>query len=219
MANYLMRYKGTYRILPELDYETHDFPRDCDDNRDEDMIYIPCKSDSKIMYYGNGVLIAYIPSTIRGKNIKKAMSKEKIEFFDYDESAEESVCKFKAKDIDAVAELMGAKTYGANISPFSSKNLPKTKIEIPVEEMAKYQAISSKVQKGDTLFIKDVNNRFLTEIIVKKSRKQDKNFDVKADMKRMKLGRQTKEYIFVKGMFEDYLKYLDEEIDRFYNNK
>lgn len=219
MANYLMRYKGTYRILPELDLETNSFPVDCDDVRDEDMVYIPCHQDSKIMYWGNGILIAYIPSTIRGKNIKKAMKKDKIDFFDYDESAEEATFKFKAKDIDAVAELMKAKTYGANISPFSSRNLPKTKIEIPVEEMAKYKDISSKVKKGDTLFIKDVNSRFLTEILAKKCRKQDKNFDVKSDMRQRKLGRQTKEYIYVKGMFDDYLKYLDEEIERFYNNK
>ena len=165
MANYLMRYKGTYRILPDLDLKTNSFPIDCNGVRDEDMIYIPCHQDSKIMYWGNGILIAYIPSTIRGKNIKKAMKKDKIEFFDYDESTEETMFRFKAKDIDAVAELMKAKTYGANISPFSSRNLPKTKIEIPVEELAKYKAISSKVNKGDTLFIKDANNRFLTEII------------------------------------------------------
>lgn len=219
MANYLMRYKGTYRILPELDLETNSFPVDCDGVRDEDMVYIPCHQDSKIMYWGNGILIAYIPSTIRGKNIKKAMKKDKIDFFDYDESAEEATFKFKAKDIDAVAELMKAKTYGANISPFSSRNLPKTKIEIPVEEMAKYKDISSKVKKGDTLLIKDVNSRFLTEILAKKCRKQDKNFDVKADMRQRKLGRQTKEYIYVKGMFEDYLKYLDLEITKHYNNK
>lgn len=219
MANYLMKYKGTYRILPELDMETNSFPIDCDGVRDEDMIYIACANDNKIMYYGNGILIGYIPSTIRGKHIKKAMSKDKIEFFDYDESAEEAMFKFKAKDIEPIAKLMKAKTYGASISPFSSRNLPKTKFEIPIEEMDKYKAISSKVKKGDTLFIKDANSRFLTEILAKKCRKQDKNFDLKNDMRQRKLGRQTKEYIYVKGMFDDYLKFLDNAIDEYYNNK
>lgn len=30
MNHYLMKYKGTYRILPELDVTTHDIPRDKD---------------------------------------------------------------------------------------------------------------------------------------------------------------------------------------------
>lgn len=51
MANhYLMKYKGTYRILPELDQNTHDIPRN---KRGEimegyDDIYIACQNGNKI---------------------------------------------------------------------------------------------------------------------------------------------------------------------------
>lgn len=55
MANhYLMKYKGTYRILPELDQNTHDIPRN---KRGEimegyDDIYIACQNGNKIYTYG-----------------------------------------------------------------------------------------------------------------------------------------------------------------------
>ena len=81
MANYLMKYKGKYRILPTLDLEYHDLPRDpvSGDVSQEDVeLYIACQNGNKIIEYGkepNGrvVLLAYIPSKGRGRNIKKAM--------------------------------------------------------------------------------------------------------------------------------------------------
>lgn len=220
MANYLVtKYKGRYRVLPDLDYGTNSFPIDCDGIRDEDCVYISCNNDNKIMYWGNGILIGYVPSIGRGRNIKKAMKKEKIEFFDYDESDEEITFRFKAKDIEPVAELMKAKTYGAGISPFSNRNLPKNKdVKIPDEEMAKYKSISGKVDKSDMLKFKSWNSDFLTNVLQKKIRKDTKNkaYDYKEDMKKMKLGRQVKEFIYVKNMWQEYLDYLSKEIDAYY---
>lgn len=220
MANYLTtHYKGRWRILPDLCEDTHDFPIDCDGIRDEDCVYISCNNDNKIMYWGNGILIGYVPSIGRGRNIKKAMKKEKIEFFDYDESDEEITFRFKAKDIELVAELMKAKTYGAGISPFSNRNLPKNKdVKIPDEEMAKYKSISGKVDKSDMLKFKSWNSDFLTNVLQKKIRKDTKNkaYDYKEDMKKMKLSRQVKEFIYVKNMWQEYLDYLSKEIDSYY---
>ena len=221
-----MKYKGVYRLLPELDLETHDLPRDEAGNIEDDAeIYIACQNGSKISYFGlnesrRGVLIAYIPSLGRGRNVKKALKKQGIDIFEYSESDEEVMFKFAAADIEPVAELMKARTSGANISPFSSKNLPKRKdVMIPDDEMLKYKAISGKVDKKDMLMFKKWNSAFLEDILQKKIRKdtKDKKYDYKADMKKMKLSRQTKEFIFSKNMWADYCDYLAKEIESYYN--
>lgn len=227
MGQYLLKYKSKYRLLPELDIETNDFPRDSngDMNQDDIGIYISCQYENKIYYYGlndsrRGILCAYIPSLGRGRNIKKEMDKQSIGYFDYDESDEEVMFKFLAADIDTVAKLLKAKTNGASISPFSSKNLPKNKdVVIPEDELNKYKAISSKVNKNDIMMFKQWNADFLENVLQKKIRKdtKDKSFDWKADAKSMKLGRQVKEYIFAKGMFDEYLEYMDNAVNSFYN--
>ena len=222
MSYLTSKYKGVYRILPDLDWQTNSYPIDCNGSRDEDMVYITCNNDNKIMYWGNGVLIGYVSTLMRGRNIKKEMKKQKIEFFDYDESDEEVMFKFKAKDIDRIAVLMKAKTYGASIAPFSSKNLPKNKdIKIPNEEVEKYKSISSRVDKKDMLKFKTWNHSFLEDVLQKKIRKDTKNksYNYKEDMQKMKLGRQVKEFIYAKNMWQDYLDYLDNTIAEYYNNK
>lgn len=226
MANYLMKYKSIYRLLPELDLETHDFPRDEAGNIDDDAgIYIACQNGSKITYWGlndsrRGVLVAYIPSLGRGRNVKKALKKQGTDIFEYSESDEEVMFKFLAADIEPVAELMKVRTSGANISPFSAKNLPKNKdVVIPDDEMSKYKAISGKVDKKDILMFKKWNSAFLEDILQRKIRKdtKDKKYNYKEDMKKMKLSRQTKEFIFAKNMWNDYCDYLAKEIESYYN--
>lgn len=222
MSYLTSKYKGVYRILPDLDWQTNSFPIDCNGLRDEDMVYIACQNDSKIMYWGNGILIGYIPTLIRGHNIKKEMKKQKIEFFDYDESDLEVTFKFKAKDIESVASIMKAKTYGASIAPFSKRNLPQDKsIKIPDEEIEKYKLISNKVDKKDMLKFKTWNSNFLNDVLQNKIRKDTKNksYNYKEDMQKMKLGRQVKEFIYVKDMWEDYLSYLDNAITEHYNGE
>ena len=137
MAQYLLKFKGRYRILPELDLGTNDFPRDKNGeiSKEYDDIYIACQYGNRIYNYGKGILYAYIPSIGRGRNIRKALDKQGILYTDYNETDEEVEFKFKAKDIEPIATLLKAKTNGANISPFSKKNLPKAKdVEIPLDE-------------------------------------------------------------------------------------
>ena len=228
MADYLTtKFKGKYRLLPEFCLDTHDLPRNDKGDVDEDVeIYISCRNGNKISYWGlnpsrRGVLIAYIPSIGRGRNIKKALQQQKIEIFNYDESAEEVIFHFLASDIEPVAELLGAKTSGANISPLSPRNLPKSDVEIPKEKMDAYKAISSKVSKNDLLLIKNINQAFMNDIFEKDVKKttKDKDFSWKLDARKLRLGRQMKEYLFVKGYFDQYLEYLDKEIESFYSNK
>lgn len=226
MGQYLLKFKGKYRLLAELDKQTNDIPRNANGEIDQDdvEIYIACRHNMKITYYGlnesrRGVLTAYIPSVIRGRNIKKELKKQKIEIFDYDESDEEVMFHFNAVDIEPVATLMKAKISGANISPFSKRNLPQRKdIIIPDDEMKKYKEISSKVDKKDMLMFKTWNTAFLNNVLQKKIRKEtkDKSYDYKADMKKMKLGRQVKEFIWTKRYWQEYLNYLDKEVKNYY---
>ena len=229
MARYLMKYKGKYRILPELDVEFHDIPRDSQGNIDSsyDDLYISCRYGNKIYAYGhkNGNskvmwLVAYIPSIGRGRNIKKKLDEMKFEYTDYNETDSEVEFYFKAKDIDTIAKLLYAKTAGANISPFSKRNLPKAKnVEITTEKIERYKTIIGRVEQGDLLIIYRITNEFLSKKLDKKYKAIDKTFDYKLDMKKLCMTRLSKEYIDKKGMFEEYLNYLENEIDKYYSNK
>ena len=120
--------------------------------------------------------------------------------------------RFKAADIEIIAELMKAKTSGASISPFSSKNLPKTKVEIPTDKISLYKEITKDIPKGELLSISRATNDFLDNIMAKSlcigGKKKSATFDVREDMKKMKLARQSKEYIYVKGFWNEYIDYL-----------
>ena len=223
MANYLLKYKSKYRLLCELDQNTNDFPRDDKGIIEDTDVYISCQHGNKIFVYGHIDnkkpiwLIGYIPSLIRGRNIIKALKEKDVEYVDYIETDEEVEFKFRASDIETVAELMKAKTSGANISPFSNKNLPKSDVKIPTEKIALYKEITGAIPKTDLLIISKLSGSFLDEILQKKSKKHSKNFDYKSDMKKLKMARQTKEYIYYKGFWDEYLEYLKTEINKIYN--
>jgi len=220
MSQYMIsKFKGIYRLLADLDLETNDFPRDENGGIEDAGVYISCQYGNKIYHWGRDVLIAYVPSRSRARNIKKEMKKQKIEFFDYDESDEEAMWKFKLADADGVIALLKPRTSGASISPFSTKNLPKNKdIKIPDGEVEKYKSISCKVDKKDMLKFKTWNSSFLNDVLQKKTRKDTKNksYNYKDDMKKMNLSRQTKEFIYAKGFWQEYLDYLNKEIDALY---
>lgn len=223
MANYIMKYKGKYRILPTLDQETNDFPRREDGSIEDADIYISCQYGNKIFTYGHigntkpVWLLAYIPSIGRGHNIVKAIKEKDIEYVDYVENSEEIEFKFKASDVEVVAEVMKARTIGADISPFSVKNLPKSDVEIPTEKIEEYKKIISVVPIGDLLFVSRLTNDFLDNILQKSLRNRGKRtYDYKSEMKKLKLSRQPKEYIFTKGLFDEYIDYLKKELEKIY---
>lgn len=227
MSHYLMKYKGIYRVLPVLDEVYHDLPRDNNGNicHEEVELYIACKYGNKITEYGKDgsnrmVLRAYIPSIGRGRNIKRSLDAQSIPYTNYLETDEEVEFRFKAKDIEPIAELLNVKTGGANISPFSNKNLPKADVEIPMAEIERYKAATAEVQNGDLLIIHRITTDFLSNFLEKKYKKiEGKNFDLSTDMKKMKMSRMAKEYIWSKGMFNEYLKFLQDKIKEFYENK
>lgn len=220
MANHYLikKFKGKYRILPELDEVTHDIPRNEKGEIAEgyDDIYIACQYGNKITSYGHGILQAYIPSITRGRKIKRILDKKKVLYSNYHETDKEVEFKFKTKDIDFIGTLLKAKTTGANISPFSVKNLPKNNVKIPLGEIEVYKKILNKIRKEDLLIISNITNQFLSQNLTQKFKGIDKCFNYKIDMRKLKMGRMRKEYIWAKGMWNEYLSYLEQQINLFY---
>lgn len=227
MAHYMMKYKGKYRVLPELDLSTNDFPRDSNGNIEDSCgLYITCYNGAKIYDYGQDghremQLAAYIPSRIRGRNIKKEMDKQGIDYYNYDETDDESSFVFSSNDIDKVATLMKAKTSGAKTSPFSSKNLPKNTVEIPEDKIALYKEITGRLQRNDVFIIKGINSSFMNEVLAKKLREKGKRklFDWRTDQKQMRLSRDIKGYIYSKGLWQEYIDYLDKRVNEYLKDK
>ena len=218
MSSYLVNhYKHVYRILPVINNATNDFCRDCNGKIDEDNVYIPCYYNSRIWHYGRSKLIAYIPSLQRGHNVIKTLTKNGVNVFDCDESDSEVVFKVNASDMEQVASLMKPKTSGAKTSPFSSKNLPKAQVDIPENELARYKSLVSKLD--NYIVIKKFNDRFLNEVLAKKLRQKGKRklFDYRQDMKSLCLTHDVKGYIYKRGLWEDYLKFLEIAIDSYLN--
>lgn len=164
MAYYLQKYVGTYRVKSEYDLDTNDFARDANGNLETDSTYIKCANGAKIFHYGKNILECYVPALQRGRNMLKNLATElglnledygtpcnyrtfyqdlentKV-VFDIDESDAEVWWHFQSKNIELMAKYMKPQTSGANISPFSPKNLPKQKYALPYENMAVYKQI------------------------------------------------------------------------------
>ena len=120
---------------------TKDFTRKLNGNLEDVDCYIDCQYGNKIFHYGRDVLQAYIPSLGRGHNILKTINEiDQSIIFDIEETDSEILFKFKYADSDKIIPLLKPKTSGANISPFSSKNLPLNKdFKIPDEELQSYK--------------------------------------------------------------------------------
>lgn len=223
MSNrYMMKYKGSYRLLPVIDQETNDFPRTPSGDVEEDIeIYITCQHGSKIYAYGTDghkemQLAAYVPSLGRGRNVRKAMDKEKIEYYAYDETDEEVRFIFSSNDIEKVTRLLKAKISGANISPMSKRNLPKNNnVIIPDDDMAIYKNATSSINSSNMAKLKSINKSFMDDVLAKRLKENPrarKPFDYKADMRKLMLAGKTKEYIWVKGLWKEYVDYLNDNL-------
>lgn len=210
IANYLLsHYKGIYRIKCEYDARLNAFPRKLDGTYEDIDCYIVCANNIRIFSVERGILQAYIPSIGRGRNIVKAI-KEEFQgeiIFDAEQTDAEILFKFSTKDADKIIPLLKPKTSGANISPFSSRNLPKNKsYKIPDEELSSYKSIVENIPKERILSITHTTNDFLKSLVTKKNTWED----IKADMALK--GLKGKEYIHLIGKWNDYIKYMEKNI-------
>lgn len=190
---------------------SNQFPRKLNETYEDIDCYIDCKYGNKVFHYGHNILQAYIPSLIRGHNIIKYINENfgQDKIFDIEETDSEVLFKFKTKDADDIIPLLKPKTSGANISPFSSKNLPKNKeYEIPDEDLVKYKSIVAKIPKERILDITHTTNKYLKSLVTKRNTWEN----IKADMS-MK-GLKGKEYIHSISKWNEYIEYLRKEIEK-----
>lgn len=237
MAYYLSKYIGTYRLKADIDLNTNDYPRDPESKHiEQNDVYIKCANGGKIYHYGHSTLVCYVPSLGRGRNILKKIATEiginvndymKNNLFDYnlfykelnknktvfniEETDSEVLWKFTDRNMKLMASAMQAQTTGANISPFSPKNLPKDKsYVIPPHEIEVYREITDAIPKENKLTIGRFTSNYISEIIPKKHKEYTKE-DMKSLMKLKRL--KGKEFIHSLGLWDDYIEYLRKESD------
>ena len=145
-----------------------------------------------------------------GENGQKTSIKEQFHgdiIFDIEETDSEILFKFNYKDSDNIIPLLKPKTNGANISPFSSKNLPRNKdYKIPDEEFSTYKEIVAKIPSERILTLTHSTKHYLKSLVTKKNTWDD----IRADMKLK--GLKGKEYIHSIGKWDEYIEYLRKEI-------
>lgn len=145
---------------------------------------------------------------IRGHNIVKTIQQSDPSLiFNIEETDSEILFKFKYVNSDKVIPLLKPRTSGASISPFSPKNLPRNKdFKIPEDKLTQYKEIISKIPSEKLLTIGRMTNLFLQTLVTKKNTWEN----IKSDM-RLKCVK-GKEYIYKIGKWDEYLKYLENEI-------
>lgn len=207
MSYMIDKFKGIYRLKVPYDLATKQFSRKLNGTFEDIDIYIDCQHGNKIMHYGGSILQAYIPSLIRGHNIIKLINEiESDLIFDIEETSQEILFKFNYKDADKIIPYIKPKTNGADRSPFSTKNLPKSKYIIPDEESLVYKEIIQKIGQNRIIELTHTTNNFLKSLATKKNTYED----IKADMALKCL--KGKEYIHSIDKWNDYINYLRKEL-------
>lgn len=173
-------------------------------------MYISCQHGNKVFHFGGSILQAYIPSIGRGHNIIKAINESlgKDIIFNIEESDLEVLFNFHYKNSDKIIPLLKPRTSGASISPFSSKNLPRNKdYKIPDGNLIAYKNIVAKIPPERILTLTHSTNNFIKSLVTKKNTYEN----IKADMKLK--GLKGKEYIHSIGEWNDYIDYLEKELN------
>lgn len=204
------KFKGKYRLKVPINKATNDFSRKLNGSYEDIDMFIECQYGNKVFHFGGSILQAYVPSIGRGHNVIKAI-KEQFHgdiIFDIEETSQEILFKFHYKDSDKIIPLLKPKTNGANISPFSSKNLPRNKdYKIPDEEFSAYKEIVAKIPPERILMLTHSTNYYLKSLATKKNTWDN----IRADMKLK--GLKGKEYIHSIGKWDEYIEYLRKELD------
>ncbi len=204
MSNYLYdKFFGKYRILVPIDQRTNDFPRNPHGQIDTDDFYISCrkygKETGQIYHYGQNTLGVWVIGLIRYRKLLKLCEENDVVVSDLREGDDECSFTFNIKDFDFIADYMGASTQGKNIRPFSIKNLPRSMYEIPPEDYREYRKISDSIENNDKLIVPRLTDEFIHKTFGKKSA---------VDIRFHKMSRQKKEYIHMKGKWNEFLDYL-----------
>ena len=117
--------------------------------------------------------------------------------------------KFNAKYDDKIIPLLKPRTNGSNISPFSTKNLPKTRHEVQSEKLSIYKNIINRIDRKDSIIITKINNKFLKQI--------DKNGELIRKIHSLNI--KLIEYLEMINRLDEYLAFLSEEVDEYERTK
>lgn len=201
------KFKGIYRLKVPIDSNTNDYCRKLNGTYEDVDMYIDCQFGNKVFHFGGNILQAYIPSLQRGHNILKKLEEiDKFLIFDIEETDSEVLFKFKYVNSDIIIPLLKPKTSGANVSPFSVKNLPKSSYTIPDEDLVLYKNTVAKIPPERILTITHSTNNFIKSLATKKNPMEN----IKADMRKKCL--KGKEYIHSIGKWQEYIQYLRDNI-------
>lgn len=193
----------------EYDKKTMQFPREYNGQFADNDVFIDCIKGVKVFYFGKSILQCYVPSLQRGHNLIKAIKESFHEdiIFDIEESDSECLFKFHAKYMEQLEQILKPKTNGASISPFSTKNLPRNNAyKIPDEELKLYKNLVAKLDQKQLIGIVHSTNNFLKSLINKKMSWEDIKVDMALE------GLKNKEYIHSIGKWNDYIKFLENEL-------
>lgn len=151
---------------------------------------------------GETTLVRKETVTILDKKVFKNDIDKSNLILNIEETDEEVLFKFHSKHMEQLEPYLKPKTSGADISPFSSRNLPKTKYIIPDEDLVTYKEIVSKIPKNELISLVHTTNSFLKSLATKKNTWED----IKTDMALK--GLKGKDYIHSINKWDDYIKYL-----------
>lgn len=111
--------------------------------------------------------------------------------------------------MDKLEKYLKPKTSGANISPFSSRNLPKNKMYIiPDKDLILYKMIIENIGKNQIIVLSHITNSYLKTLVTKRNTWEN----IKADMALKGLA--GRNYIHSIGKWEEYIKYLGKMMDK-----
>ena len=108
--------------------------------------------------------------------------------------------------MESLEKYLKPKTNGASISPFSSRNLPKSDYKIPDRDLLTYKEIVSKIPRERIIDITHTTNNFIKSLVTRKNKLEN----IKADMAKKCL--KGKEYIHSIGKWSEYINYLRKEL-------
>ena len=208
MYRYLLKYVGTYRVKAEYDLEKQDFPRTelgTIDPSFEDL-YISCSRGCVIKhtYIDKDILVLCFYDKVRtARNVFEELKKKYPAInISYEELDADGFIYFNANDIKKVATIVKPKTSGKDISPFSSKNLPKADYKIPSKDLSELYELTKDMDRIDTLhFFKSVNSEFMS--------KQTKKLQEAKKSSRLA----TKEFIHSSGLWDKYIRFVRKHLE------
>ena len=144
-------------------------------------------------------------SIIDKKLFNKELNNNDI-IFHIEETDLELLFRFNAKHMKDLEPYLKPKTSGADISPFSSRNLPKSSYSIPDEDLITYKEIIADLPQNQLITLVHTTKSFIQSLATKKNTYED----IKADMALKCL--KGKEYVHSISKWKEYMDYLKIEL-------